>query len=175
MRFGLSGTQECLPLCMVKQLTACTARGLCFPELYCTHVAFELSGTQNCLSLCVVSKLTACTAGGLCFPELCCTHLSCELSGTQSSLQLCMVRKVTACITGEVGLAHLKACIAAFNFAILLKGLEDLPSPLLVLGVSSESPHVEEGLQHFRPQLVCIVARLHVICWVEPHHFWCQA
>ena len=110
---------------------------------------------------------------------------------------------------------YLQSCIPALNFAVLLKGLEDTPSPLLIpkkkqkrmllgseiLGslnfiqasmlsslhvgccklqsslpdVSSESPHVEEGLQNFRPQLIAHSASLHVICGMEPHHFRCQA
>jgi len=84
----------------------------------------------------------------------------------------CSILLTAQCTTKRLTLPHLKACIAAFNFAVLLKGQKDLPRPALVHHISCEAPHVEEGLQHLRPQLVGIAAGLHVVCWMEPHHFW---
>ena len=82
------------------------------------------------------------------------------------------LQHLAQCTTERVSLPHLKACIAAFDFAVLLKGQEDLPRPPLVHHIPCEAPHVEEGLQHLWPELIGIAASLHVICGVEPHHFW---
>ena len=70
---------------------------------------------------------------------------------------------------------HLQPGIATLDFAVLLKGLEDAPRPLLVPHIPREPPHVEEGFHNLGPQLVAHTAGLHVIFRMEGHHFWCQA